>query len=79
MVLVKRDDIKSIDELVDTLKGMENYSKMSRRAVRDMVTNYGKTSALNQDQIKKRIRKMKRIGKLLSGLEDVNEKVLDLF
>lgn len=57
--------------LLDTIKN--DYPDITIRQMRDAITNYGKTINPNKEEIATQIRQMKRIGKLISGLEDANE------
>jgi hypothetical protein len=52
----------------------EDYPNITDREVRDAITRYGKTVNMSRDEIDSQIRKIKRIGKLISGLEDVKNK-----
>lgn len=64
------EDIDQIAELIlDDLK--TEHPDLTLREVRDAITGYGKTINLNQEEIATKIRKMKRLGKLLSMEEDV--------
>lgn len=66
----------TIDKLVKQVKDImiENYPDVTDRQIRDAITEYGKIKNLNQDEIRAEIRKIKRIGRIISALEDVNEK-----
>lgn len=65
-------DINDLSQkILDTLK--EDYPDVTLRDVRDAITKYGKSVNLNQEEIATEIRKMKRVGKLISGLEDANK------
>lgn len=68
--------IDNIDELVVVVKDSikEEYPNATEREVRDAITGYGKTINLSKDEINVQIRKMKRIGKLVSGIEDAQNK-----
>ena len=62
-------DINDLSKkILDDIK--EEYPEVTERQVRDAITRYGKTVNPSQDEIDAQIRKMKRIGKLVSGLED---------
>jgi hypothetical protein len=52
----------------------EDYPNITEREVRDAITKYGKTANLSKDEIDTQIRKIKRIGKLISAIEDVQNK-----
>jgi len=64
--------VKDIDELsqkvLDTI--IDEYPDLTLRQVRDAITKYGKTINPDPDTISTEIRKLKRLGKLISGLED---------
>lgn len=67
--------INTIEELTlaiqDAIK--EEYPDATEREVRDAITNYGKTIK-TKGGIEADIRKMKRLGKLISQLEDIRAK-----
>lgn len=44
---------------------------LTERQVRDAITKYGKTLTMSQDEISKKLRGLKRMGKYISGKEDV--------
>src|SRR5690606_31412238 len=46
-------------------------SGLTLREVRDAITKYGRTVNMSKDEISIEIRKLKRIGKLISSMEDV--------
>ncbi len=64
--------VKDIDELsqkvLDTI--IDEYPDLTLRQVRDAITKYGKTINPDPDTISTEVRKLKRLGKLISGLED---------
>lgn len=66
--------IKDIDSLsqaiLDTI--FEAHPEITLRDVRDAITKYGKTVNPTRDDIQKEINQMKRLGRLISGLEDVD-------
>lgn len=68
--------IDNINDLVNELRSMlpEELADKTDREIRDAVTNYGKRINMNKEQIEVDIRKMKRIGKLISAIEDVQNK-----
>jgi hypothetical protein len=68
-----------IDNINDLTKAVHDVVKeilpdITERQVRDAITQYGKTKNLSQDEIKMKVRELKRMGKLISGLEDVKDK-----
>ena len=65
----------TIDKLVAKIKSdlEENYPDITDRQIRDGITGYGNTIETKKG-IYEEIRRIKRIGKLISGLEDVREK-----
>src|SRR5690606_37139913 len=48
--------------------------ELDERTVRDAITRYGKQSELSKDEIDKKLRGLRRYGKLKSALEDVQKK-----
>jgi hypothetical protein len=52
----------------------EDYPNITEREVRDAITKYGRTVNMSKDEIDTHIRKIKRIGKLISSIEDVQNK-----
>jgi hypothetical protein len=54
---------------------LENLGiEATERQVRDAISDYGKRSKLSKDEVSQKMREMKRVGKLLSALEDVQRK-----
>lgn len=68
--------VDNINDLVNELRATlpEELADKTDREIRDAVTNYGKRINMNKEQIEVDIRKMKRIGKLISAIEDVQNK-----
>jgi hypothetical protein len=68
--------VDNIDDLVKAVKAeiQDQYPNATDRQIRDAITNYGKTSNLSQEEVDVKLRKMKRLGKLISQLEDIQEK-----
>jgi hypothetical protein len=63
------NDIDDLSERVlDTI--IDEYPEITLRQVRDAITKYGKTINPNPEKIASEIRKLRRMGKLISGLED---------
>lgn len=68
----------NIEDLVSVIK--EDLLKdnpdaiFTDRQIRDAITGYGRTLSLNKEEIATQIRKMKRVGRLISALEDVRQK-----
>ena len=60
------DDLAKV--LLDTIK--DEYPDVDIRDIRNAITKYGKTISPSKDEVSAQIRKMRRIGKLISGLED---------
>lgn len=54
-----------VDDVYTALGG-----KLDRRAIRDAITGYGRTSQLSKDEINEQLREAKRQGRLISQLED---------
>jgi hypothetical protein len=71
---------KDINELTDQLH--EEVVKISpdatKREVRDAITKYGETRNLSKEEISVKLREMRRVGKLISALEDVQNKIRPL-
>jgi hypothetical protein len=67
---------EEIDELVGAVKGRikNEYPDATDRDIRDAITQYGRTVNPSQNEVDIKIRKMKRIGRLISALEDVRAK-----
>lgn len=66
----------TIEEVVEGVKDIikEQYPDITDREIRDAITQYGKIKNLSKDEILASIRKIKRIGRIVSALEDVNNK-----
>jgi len=64
---------KDIDSLVATIKEQlkEAYPDATDRQIRDAITEYGKVVNLNKDELSAEVRRIKRIGRIVSALEDV--------
>lgn len=68
-----KDNINDLtNELLDQIK--EEIPQATDRLVRDAITKYGKTVNLSQKELDVKIRDIKRTGRLISALEDVNKK-----
>jgi hypothetical protein len=71
---------KDINELTDQLH--EEVVKIApdatKREVRDAITKYGETRNLSKEEISVKLREMRRMGKLISALEDVQNKIRPL-
>lgn len=65
-------DIETLTENIHSLV-KEDLPDVTKREVRDAITKYGKTSTMSQEEIDVQLRQMKRIGKLISQLEDVQK------
>lgn len=63
-------DINEISQRIidDFFEGNEDITV---REVRDAITRYGKTINQSKDEIDAKVRELKRLGKLISGMEDV--------
>jgi hypothetical protein len=73
--LVRDEGIDDIDKLVQRVRELtgEDLKDATDREIRDAITNYGKTINMSKDQVDVQLRKMRRIGKLLSAIEDANK------
>lgn len=49
----------------------EQYPDATDREIRDAITGYGKVANLNQEEIATQIRKITRLGRLMSQMEDI--------
>lgn len=70
---------RGIDNIDDLTKAVHEVVKetnpdVTEREVRDAITGYGKTVNPNMEQVEQDIRKMKRIGRITSALEDIANK-----
>lgn len=65
--------ITDIDKLVEAIKIdlLADEIQVTERQIRDAITKYGKTINPNKEEIETQIRKMKRIGRIYSALEDI--------
>ncbi len=68
-----------IDNITDLTKAVkealkDEYLNATDRDIRDAITGYGKTINMSQEQIDVDIRKMRRVGKVISAIEDVQGK-----
>jgi len=65
------DGIDNIDDLVKAIQ--KDYSG-TEREIRDAITGYGKIVNQSKDEVSVQLRKMKDIGRLISAIEDVENK-----
>lgn len=74
------DGATDIDELTtrvhESIKA--EMPEVTEREVRDAITRYGESRTLSQEDINVKIREIKRVGKLVSALEDVQNKLRPL-
>lgn len=66
--------ITDINKIVEAVQKELDMPEVTDRQIRDAITRYGKTVNLNKDEIEAGIRQAKRIGKLISQLEDIQKK-----
>lgn len=59
-------------ELTDRVK--KDVPDITEREVRDAITEYGKTINMSKEDLDVKVREVKRLGRLISGLEDVQKK-----
>lgn len=66
---------EDINTLVAVIKEQikDDYPDITDREVRDAITEYGKVVSMSKDEIDAKIRRMKRMGRDLSILEDIQE------
>jgi hypothetical protein len=64
--------VGDINDLTKTIHNnlKSEHPELTERDVRDAITDYGKTVTMSKDEIDVKIRELKRVGKLVSGLED---------
>jgi len=69
------EGITDVNELVKAVKEQvaDKYPDATDREIRDAITGYGKTSNPNKEEIEAKVRKLKNLGRVISGLEDVAE------
>jgi hypothetical protein len=69
--------IDNIEDLVDAVKAniADKFPDATTRDVRDAITNYSRTLNMNVDEVKKSIDIMKSVGRMLSTLEDLQNKI----
>jgi hypothetical protein len=69
-------DAKDVNELTENLKKVveKTIPDVSTREVRDAVTRYGETRSLSKEELDVRLREMKRVGRMISSLEDIQNK-----
>lgn len=65
------DGIDNIDDLV---KAIQKDYNGTEREIRDAITGYGKIVNQSKDEVSVQLRKMKDIGRLISAIEDVENK-----
>lgn len=61
-----------VNQIYEDIK--EEFPDISKREIRDAITRYGETRTLSKDEINVQLREMKRLGRLISSLEDVQNK-----
>lgn len=67
--------VRDIDTLSQKILDMvsEEHPEITLRDIRDAITKYGKTINPTKDAIQKEINLMKRLGRLISAMEDVDQ------
>ncbi len=67
------DGVKDINELVAKIKESikDRHPDVTDREIRDVITGYGKVVNPSKDKVETDIRKMVRIGRIISAMEDV--------
>jgi N12 class adenine-specific DNA methylase len=63
----------SIDNLVDDVIETLGLDGVDKRDIRDKITNYGEEIKMQEGKVHEKLRELKRIGKLLSGIEDLEQ------
>ena len=71
---------EDIDTLVDVIMEQvkDEYPDATKREIRDAITEYGKVVNMSQDEISAKIRRMKDIGRTISAIEDVENRIRPL-
>ena len=67
------DGITDIEDLATEINKM--IPEATHRDIRDAITKYGRTANMSQEELDVEIRKMKRAGRLISAMEDVQRKM----
>ncbi len=69
------EGITTIDAMVDKVYEdfKETLPDITKREVRDEISGYGKVSELSKEQVDVQLRKLKRVGSLMSALEDAHQ------
>lgn len=67
--------IDNIEDLTQAVYDVivDDLPDITEREVRDAITGYGNIMNQNQEEIEREIRKMKDLGRAISGLEDISE------
>tara|TARA_R110000868_G_scaffold104290_3_gene287255 strand:+ start:21238 stop:25092 length:3855 start_codon:yes stop_codon:yes gene_type:complete len=70
------EGITDPDELTKSIYDdmIDEFPEITERQVRDAISSYGKVVNPNQEEVEAQIRKIKRIDRIISGLEDIREK-----
>jgi hypothetical protein len=69
---------KDIQELTSIIHKKINNENITERDVRDAISKYGKTKNLSQEEISVKLREFKRVGRLISAIEDAKSKIRPL-
>lgn len=74
------DGAQNINELVEMIYAQikNDFPEVTEREVRDAITKYGEQKKLSQDELSKKIRDFKTVGRLISALEDVENQIRPL-
>lgn len=70
---IYKSGITDINSIVKAIRDKIDIPDVTDRQIRDAITRYGKTVNLNKDEVEAGIRQAKRIGKLISQLEDIKK------
>lgn len=72
--------VSDINQLVSAIKEtlIERHPNITDREIRDAITGYGETVNPNQEEIEVKIRKMIRIGRIISQMEDIKNQIRPL-
>ena len=70
--------IDNMTDLVSAVKALisEKYPSATDREIRDAITGYGKEQSKTADEIRDEVNRLKRVGKLISRIEDLQAGIL---
>lgn len=71
--LVEEHGFDNIEDLAAEVQ--KSFPESTHREVRDAITDYGKVKKVNNDPVDRAIRKMARMGRMISALEDIENDI----